>query len=219
MKIKEVKSLMFSSVKVITFSRFQDHRGYFTEHFNSQDFLTYPSLPFMRDFKIHQANESFSRKGTVRGLHFQWHPMMGKLVRTLSGHMVDLVMDIRKDSPTFGCCIAYDMPHDPESEDMEWIWVPIGFAHGNYYLEDSRIEYFCTGTYSPDNEGGISPLAKDIDWSLCDSRLLRQFEKIVKGPDLLISIKDRNGFTVTEWDKNENSQFFKYGRLLWRDHI
>ena len=96
---------------------------------------------------------------------------MGKLVRTLSGRMVDMILDIRKGSTTFGKIIAYDMPSEHEADYNEWIWVPPGFAHGNFFTEDSTIEYFCSGEYSPGCEAGISPLAADIDWSLCEGSL------------------------------------------------
>ena len=106
MKIIEIKSLAIPDVKVIRFARFADHRGYFTESFRRNDFN---GLDFLKGLEFLQSNESFSKKETVRGLHFQWDPAMGKLVRTLNGHMIDMVMDIRKGSPTFGKIIAQEM--------------------------------------------------------------------------------------------------------------
>ncbi len=88
---------------------------------------------------------------------------MGKLLRTLSGRMVDMVMDIRKGSPNFGKIILYDMPADLNASEDEWIWVPPGFAHGNYFTEPTRIQYLCTGEWSPGCEAGISPLSGDLD--------------------------------------------------------
>ena len=110
MKILDVKSLAIPDVKVIRFGRFGDHRGFFAEHFRKSDFMGHPQLDFMAGVEFSQCNESFSRPGTIRGLHFQWNPYMGKLVRTLSGRMTDMVLDIRKGSPTFGKIILYDMP-------------------------------------------------------------------------------------------------------------
>ena len=134
---------------------------------------------------------------------------MGKLVRTLRGRMVDMVMDIRKASPTFGNIICYGMPGAQNADFGEWIWVPPGFAHGNFYTEDSHIEYFCSGEYSPDCEAGISPLAGDIDWKLCDSGLKQEFDSIAKaGP--LITDKDRNGYSLASWLSNPNSNQFLY---------
>src|SRR5919112_1181947 len=196
MKILEAKQLEMPEIKVIKFARFGDQRGYFTEHFRSSDFQNNPLTSFMKGVEFVQTNESFSKAGTVRGLHFQWNPYMGKLVRTLYGHMIDLILDIRRGSPTFGKAIAYDMPSDRGKEFDEWIWVPPGFAHGNTFLEDSSIEYFCSGEYSPGNEGGISPLAEDIDWSLCDQNLREIFYRVAVSTPLMTD-KDRNGLSVS----------------------
>jgi len=212
MKIIEVKSLNIEAIKVIRFARFCDHRGYFTEQFRKSDFAQHPEMTFMKDVNFVQANESFSRNGTIRGLHYQWNPYMGKLVRTLSGRMIDMVLDIRKGSDTFGCIIAYDMPARSEGDYSEWIWVPPGFAHGNFFTEDTLIEYFCSGEYSPGCEAGISPLAEDIDWSLCDSGLKTVFNKVATDCEL-ITDKDRNGFQVGAWEKDERSDNFIYNQL------
>jgi len=208
-KILEVKSLAISDVKVIRFARFQDHRGYFAESFRRSDFESHPDLSFLKNVEFLQCNESYSRKGTVRGLHFQWNPPMGKLIRTLSGHMVDLVLDIRKGSPTFSKIIAYDMPHDLSSEFGEWIWVPPGFAHGNFFQENSQIEYFCSGEYNPKCEAGISPLASDINWSICEPGLKQSFALLIPGISL-ITEKDRNGYSLDAWTQNPNSDNFLY---------
>jgi dTDP-4-dehydrorhamnose 3,5-epimerase len=166
----------------------------------------------MKGVEFVQCNESYSKKGTVRGLHFQWNPYMGKLVRTVVGRMVDMVLDIRKGSPTFGKIILYDMPSDKQADYSEWIWVPPGFAHGNFFPEDTIIEYFCSGEYSPGCEAGISPLAKDIDWSLCDKKLKTLYDRIAPATKL-ITDKDRNGFTVIGWTNDSRSDNFIYGRL------
>jgi dTDP-4-dehydrorhamnose 3,5-epimerase len=159
-----------------------------------------------------QANESYSKKGTVRGLHFQWNPYMGKLVRTIKGRMIDMVLDIRKGSPTFGKIILYDMPADHKQEYNEWIWIPPGFAHGNFFTEETMIEYFCSGEYSPGCEASISPLAEDIDWTFCDTNLKQLFADIASSTEL-ITDKDKNGFTVAAWLENDNSDNFIYGKL------
>jgi dTDP-4-dehydrorhamnose 3,5-epimerase len=209
MKILNVEQLQIPEIKVIRFARFRDERGYFTEHFRNSDFRTNPLTPFMEGIKFVQSNESFSKAGVVRGLHFQWNPYMGKLVRTLQGHMVDVVLDIRRGSPTFGKVIAYDMPSDMSKDFNEWIWVPPGFAHGNMFLEDTSIEYFCSGEYSPGNEAGISPLAEDIDWSLCDHDLRETFHEIASSTTL-ITHKDRDGLSVSAWERDERSDNFIY---------
>lgn len=208
MKILEVKNLAIEDVKVIKYARFSDHRGYFTETFRKSDFQ---KLDIFKNVEFIQSNESYSKKGVIRGLHFQWNPYMGKLIRTLRGRMVDMVMDIRKGSKTFGKIIAYDMPADTESDFGEWIWVPVGFAHGNFFPEDSQIEYYCSGDWSPKCEAGISPLAKDIDWSLCDPELKAIFDGMAKGA--LITDKDRNGCTLKEWSDRKDSDNFVFGKV------
>lgn len=212
MKILGVKTLQIKSIKVIKFARFCDHRGYFTEHYRKGDFKEHPEMPFMKDVEFVQCNESYSRKGTVRGLHFQWDPYMGKLVRTLTGRMIDMVLDIRKGSPTFGKIVLYDMPADHKADYHEWIWVPPGVAHGNFFTEDTMIEYFCSGEYSPGCEAGISPLAEDIDWTVCEPNLKDLFDSIAPLTSL-ISDKDKNGLSVSEWNRDENSNNFVYGKL------
>ncbi len=209
MNISAVEQLKIPEVKVIRFARFCDQRGYFTEHFRKRDLQTNSLTLFMEGVEFVQANESFSKAGTVRGLHFQWNPYMGKLVRTLYGHMVDLILDIRKGSPTFGKAIAYNMPSDRGKDFDEWIWVPPGFAHGNMFLEDTLIEYFCSGEYSPDYEAGISPLAQDIDWSMCDENLKEAFHEIASRTPLITN-KDRKALSVSTWEKDGRSNNFIY---------
>jgi dTDP-4-dehydrorhamnose 3,5-epimerase len=210
-KILNVKQLEIAEIKIIRFARFRDQRGYFTEHFRNSDFQSNPLTSFMDGVEFVQTNESFSRTGTIRGLHFQWNPYMGKLVRTLRGHMVDLVLDIRKGSPSFGKAIAYDMPSGMSGEFDEWIWVPPGFAHGNLFLEDTSIEYFCSGEYSPGCEAGISPLAEDIDWSLCDQDLRETFHDVASRTPL-ITDKDRDALSVSMWAEDKRSENFIHAR-------
>jgi len=241
-KLLSVTPLGIPDVKVLRFARFADHRGYFTEHFRHSDFLNHPELACFQPRKgafpaglvgekgveFVQANESYSRRGTVRGLHFQWEPYVGKLVRTVMGRMVDLVLDIRIGSPTFGRILAYDIPASPERDHAEWIWVPPGFAHGNFFPEETVIEYLCTGAWNPAAESGISPLAPDLDWSLCDPGLRELFLTMTRSDGLLISDKDRNGHTLASWTamgsgsrsasgvaeaREPRAAHFTYGRL------
>ncbi len=212
MKILSVESLSIPDVKVIRFARFCDDRGYFTETFRNSDLFNHPDLPGMKDLSLLQANQSYSKKGVIRGLHYQWSPYMGKLVKTIKGHMVDLFLDIRKNSPTFGKISAYDMPASNDNDYDEWIWVPAGFAHGNFFKEDSIIEYFCSGEYNPDCEAGIGPLSQDIDWSLCPGNLKQDFEDNLT--DSVISDKDKQGMTLNEWSEDERSNNFIYEELV-----
>ena len=207
MKILDVKDLKIADIKVIRYARFCDHRGFFAEHFRKSDFMTHPKLDFLRGIEFFQFNESLSKPGTVRGLHFQWNPYMGKLIRTLSGRMVDMVLDIRKSSPSFGKIIAYDMPAGRNSDYGEWIWVPPGFAHGNFFTEESHIEYLCSGEYSPGCEAGISPFSEDLDWSLCDPELKKEFDGIASASPLMTE-KDNNGHSLSSWIRNPNSDLF-----------
>jgi len=210
MKILEIKELELPGIKVIKFARFCDHRGYFTEPYRKSQFNE--DDMFMKGIDFCQANESYSKSGTIRGLHFQWNPFMGKLVRTVHGRMVDLFLDIRKGSPTFGKIAAYEMKSDHDMDYGEWIWVPPGFAHGNYFTKDSTIEYFCSGEYSPNCEAGISPFSKDIDWSLCSEQLKDEFMKLVSTTDL-ITDKDRNGLTLEQWNADKSSEELKFEDL------
>ncbi|MBM3265896.1 MAG: dTDP-4-dehydrorhamnose 3,5-epimerase family protein [candidate division Zixibacteria bacterium] len=206
MKILKIKSLAIPDVKVIRFARFADERGYFTETYRFSD-MHHPSIGFLRDVVFLQQNESRSVTGVVRGLHFQWNPPMGKLIRTVRGRMIDLVMDIRKNSPTRGKIIAYDMPDDPKTPYGEWIWVPGGFAHGNFFTAETTIEYFCNAEYKPDCESGICPLSPDIDWSLCDPVLKKEFDDLVAHAPIM-SDKDRNGQSLGGWLSDERSKNF-----------
>jgi dTDP-4-dehydrorhamnose 3,5-epimerase len=201
MKILEIRSLEIPEVRVIKFERFLDYRGYFTEHYRSSDLAEVIGL------NIQQCNESYSKKYVMRGLHFQWDPYMGKLIRTVSGHMVDMILDIRKGSPTFGNIILYDMPVDREKNYQEWIWVPVGFAHGNFFLKDTTIEYLCSGEYSK-NESGVSPLSDDINWSLCNKNMRDLFVDI--SSKAIISEKDKKGLTITQWLGRGDSNVFVY---------
>ncbi len=212
MKILEVRSLPLEGLEVIRFARFRDDRGYFSEPYRRSDLDGGPMTKFLAGVSFPQANESHSRDGVVRGLHFQWSPYMGKLVRTVQGRMVDLALDIRPDSPTLGKIVAYDMPMTSQDEWSEWIWVPPGFAHGNFFTEETTIEYLCSGEYSPGNEAGISPLAGDLDWSLCDAALRTELDELLRG-GATISEKDRDAVSLAEWLEDPRSEHFQTSRL------
>ncbi len=207
MKILEIKNLKIDGVKVIRFARFPDNRGYFSETFKQSDVLENPALDFLKTFNFVQINESFSKKNVVKGLHFQWDPPLGKLLRTIDGHMVDMILDIRKNSPTLGKIILYDLPSSQNQDYCEWIWLPPGMAHGSFFLENSLNEYFFSTNYNPKNEAGISPLSEDFDWSLCDIGLKQQFEKL-KQSEFLINGKDKEGLSFKAWMTDERSANF-----------
>jgi dTDP-4-dehydrorhamnose 3,5-epimerase-like enzyme len=127
--------------------------------------------------------------------------------------MVDMVLDLRIGSPTIGKIILFDMPSQPDSKEAMWIWVPPGFAHGNFFTEESAIEYFCTAEYKPENEAGIMPLADDIDWSLADPFLKRELDNFVGEGALVLSEKDKNALSLAAWLNDPRSVVFKYGEL------
>lgn len=202
MKILDVKSLIIPDVKVIHYQRFADERGYFTETFRESDVVK-----VIPEFQIKQVNESHSKKGVLRGLHFQWNPYMGKLVRVINGKIIDFFLDIRMGSPTFGKISGFELNGDSSNDSNHWIWVPVGFAHGILALEDSTIEYICNGEYNPGCEAGISPLSEDIDWSICDKDIREKFEELKK-IQLIISEKDKAGLTLTSWKEDTRSKNF-----------
>jgi dTDP-4-dehydrorhamnose 3,5-epimerase len=211
MKVTEVRSLALPEVTVIRFGRFMDHRGYFTEHFRRSDFDTHPGLSALKNVPFLQMNESFSLTDTIRGLHFQWNPYVGKLIRTVRGRMIDLVMDIRRGSPNYGKVIGHDMPANPSMDYAEWIWVPPGFAHGNFFTEETVIEYLCTGEYNPSCEAGISPTAPDLDWSLCVPAIRTLFQQVAARTER-ISPKDRDGLTLAAWTGDPRANHFIYAK-------
>ncbi len=202
MIIKKITDFQIKDVKLINYEHFIDKRGFFTESYRISDFND-NGLNFFSEGVV-QTNSSFSRRNVLRGLHFQWNPLMGKLVRTISGHMVDLILDLRYDSPTQGKIMAFNMPANSTDVTNSWIWVPEGCAHGNFFLEDSYIEYFCSGSYNRECEAGISPFAEDIDWSICDPKLKNLFADLKDS--FIATSKDINGLSVKQWLDREDSR-------------
>ena len=133
---------------------FGDDRGYFSPYFIQKDF---DELGFRR---VVQTNRSKSGKGVLRGLHFQKEPMtQAKIVEVISGRAIDVVVDMRKSSPTYGMSTSVLlMPYDKNVENSgRQLFVPCGFAHGFLSLEDDTIfQYLIDNDYAPDMEAGIS---------------------------------------------------------------
>ncbi|WP_254561903.1 dTDP-4-dehydrorhamnose 3,5-epimerase [Dyadobacter diqingensis] len=139
---------------------FEDDRGFFFESYNEELFK---KLGLPTNFV--QDNQSFSIKGVVRGLHFQNAPFaQGKLVRVISGRVLDVAVDIRPDSPTFGKHEVFEL----RSDTNNMAYVPEGFAHGFVALEDSVFSYKCTNVYNKGAESGILWNDPDlgIDWGI-----------------------------------------------------
>jgi len=166
-----------------------DERGYFVETFREdklEEFLGY-KINFCQD------NESKSSRGVLRGLHYQLHPAaQTKLVRVIQGKVLDVAVDIRKESPTFGQHVSVEL----SSENKKQLLVPRGFAHAFVVLEDDTVfAYKVDNYYSPENDRGIKfddPALK-IDW-LVPHDELKLSEKDTKQPKL-----------------NETNDLFKYG--------
>lgn len=147
---------------------FKDDRGYFYESYNKNVFnkVTGLNVDFVQD------NQSFSTRGVLRGLHYQTGTAaQAKLVRVLSGAVLDVAVDIRKESATFGKYVAVML----SSENKKQLFVPRGFAHGFVVLsEEAEFSYKCDNFYSKEHEGGIIYNDKSlaIDWQLTDSELI-----------------------------------------------
>ncbi len=164
MKIREtgIKGLI-----VIKPSVFEDTRGYFFESFNQDEFKK-AGISFVPV----QDNESKSSKGVIRGLHYQLKPFdQAKLVRVVEGKILDVALDLRKDSLTFGKWFGIEL----DSETKEQVFVPRGFAHGFSVLSDiAIIQYKCDNIYNKEHERGISlndPFL-DINWKIGSTRPL-----------------------------------------------
>ena len=165
MKVTETK---LKGSFVIEPDIFKDKRGYFFESFNQQKFKLHTGLKI--DFI--QDNESFSTKGVLRGLHYQKGEFaQAKLVRVIKGSVLDVVVDIRKKSPTFGEHVSVLLTE----ENKKQFFVPKGFAHGFVVLSDTAIfSYKCDNFYNKPAEGGIlfSDPSLNIDWKLPHNDLL-----------------------------------------------
>lgn len=157
-----VRSLSIEGLLVLEPSVFTDHRGYFIEPFNQNVFKEATGL----DVTFVQDNESGSIKHTMRGLHFQVPPAeQGKLVRVCRGAVLDIAVDLRTDSPTFGQHQSVIL----SAQNKLQFWIPPGFAHGFLTLEDDTIfTYKCTGFYNKECERSLLWDDPDlgIDWGI-----------------------------------------------------
>lgn len=159
-KMAELRITPISGLLEIFPKIFPDSRGYFFESFR-QDWLQKEGI----EVDWIQDNQSFSQKGTVRGLHFQHFPhAQAKLVRVISGKVLDVVVDLRKNSPTYGEHFSTVL----DSERNNLLYVPVGFAHGFSVLEDAIFVYKCSNYYNKPAEGGIlwNDPALKIDWQV-----------------------------------------------------
>jgi dTDP-4-dehydrorhamnose 3,5-epimerase len=159
---------------------FEDHRGHFFESFR-EDVLAQNGV----ETKFIQDNQSLSQKGILRGLHFQAPPFaQGKLVRVIQGAVLDVAVDIRKNSPTYGQHVAIELTES----NFLMMYIPVGFAHGFLTLEDNTIfTYKCTDYYHPEVEGGVlwnSP-ELNIPWKIENPILSAKDEKLPSFKDFI----------------------------------
>ena len=188
MQIK-IESKHLGDVAVVVPDVFRDDRGFFTETFRADQFEKL-GLPT----KFVQDNHSRSEKGVVRGLHFQWEPPMGKLMRVTLGAAFLVAVDIRKGSPTLGKWVGIEAT----AENRRSVWAPAGFARGFCALSDAtEIQYKTTGIYNNKAESGIlwNDPAIGIEWPL---------------KDVMVSDKDRKAQTLVQWLASPQSDHFQY---------
>jgi dTDP-4-dehydrorhamnose 3,5-epimerase len=182
-----VRPLAIPEVLLIEHEVFADERGYFMEVYKRDEFRE-AGLPEL----FVQVNESLSARNVIRGLHFQWDPPMGKVMRVTHGKAMLVAVDIRRGSPTLGRWVAETL----SEEDKKQVWAPAGFARGFCALADNtRVQYLCTGVYNPNAESGIRWNDPDIG---------------VRWPvgQPTVSPKDRVAQTLGEWLSRPESKSF-----------
>ena len=169
-----LKTCEIEGLKIIEPKVFGDERGYFMETYNYKDYAAAGiNMEFVQD------NQSMSKKGVLRGLHFQKNFPQDKLVRIIQGEVFDVAVDLRKGSKTFGKWYGVIL----SAQNKKQFYIPKNFAHGFYVLSEiAEFAYKCTDFYHPDDEGGLAWDDPDIgiDWPLDDK------------VELIISEKDRN---------------------------
>jgi len=190
MKISIINEAL-NGLLVLQPEAFEDERGFFIEAYRKDQFA---------DLGIHeefvQDNHSRSSKGVLRGLHFQWEPPMGKVMRVTQGEAFLVAVDIRKGSPTLGQWYGETV----SAANKKMVWAPAGFARGFCTLSDfAEIQYKCSGLYSNKAESGILWNDPEIGivWPIDNPQL---------------SEKDKVAQTLEEWLATENSNNFQYAR-------
>lgn len=167
---------------------FGDNRGFFMESYSKKDFSE-----IGMDVEFVQDNHSKSKKGVLRGLHFQTQYVQGKLVRVTAGSVLDVAVDLRKDSPTFGKHYLVELTAD----NKKMFYIPPGFAHGFLTLEDNtEFQYKCTDYYAPEFDSGVL-------WNDSDIGIEWNFEKYeLSADEILLSDKDKKQQTLQEFVKS-----------------
>lgn len=176
------KKTSIEGVFIIEPTVFEDERGYFMETYHAGEFKE-AGL----DLNFVQDNQSKSKKGVLRGLHFQYTQPQGKLVRVIKGKVFDVGVDLRKDSPTYGKWEGVIL----SEENKKQFYIPEGFAHGFLVLSDeAEFTYKCTDFYNRDDEGGIL-------WNDPDINIKWPLDKVEK---VILSYKDK------KWETLEKSK-------------
>ena len=186
-----IESRHLGEVVVLVPQVHEDERGYFTEIYRSD---TLRDLGLPQNFV--QENHSYSRRGVLRGLHFQWDPPMGKLMRVTRGSAFLVAVDVRHGSPTVGKWVGIEA----SAENRKQVFAPPSFARGFCALsEDVEVQYLCTGVYNSRAESAIRWDDPDIGiaWPITPS---------------IISDKDRKAQSLKEWLASASAQHFAYTR-------
>jgi len=187
----EVEPTAIPEVLIVRPKRYGDDRGWFAEVWQGG---TFAELGGGLPASFAQVNQSRSARGVVRGLHFQWDPPQGKLMRVVRGRAFMVAVDIRPGSPTLGTVVTCE-----GSDDAPVLfWAPASFARGFCALSDvTEIEYFCTATYDPSHESGIrwDDPALAIPWPVAEPQL---------------SAKDAAAGTLADWLARPESEAFRH---------
>ena len=164
---------------------FGDNRGFFMESYSKKDFSE-----IGMDVEFVQDNHSKSKKGVLRGLHFQTQHVQGKVVRVTAGAVLDVAVDLRKDSSTFGKHYLVEL----NADNKKMFYIPPGFAHGFLTLEDNtEFQYKCTDYYAPEFDSGVV-------WNDSDIGINWNFEKYgLSADEILLSDKDKKQQTLQEF--------------------
>lgn len=179
----EIEKTKIEGVLIMTPTVYVDERGYFFESFNQKQCADLGVTEFVQD------NESQSAAGVLRGLHYQLPPYeQGKLVRVVSGSILDVAVDIRPDSPTLGEYVAVKL----DDEQKQQLWIPPGLAHGFLSLaDDTIINYKCTNYYDQSSELGIkwNDATLGIDWGVAQPILSEKDEQQSSFEEVMTIIK------------------------------
>lgn len=185
----KVEKEIFNGIKVLLPSVFEDERGFFMESYGEDQFKKIGI-----EERFVQDNHSSSIKGVIRGLHFQYEPALGKLIRVTRGEASLVAVDIRKDSPTLGQWYK----EITSEKNKKQIWAPAGFAIGFEVLSDyAEVQYKYTAIYNSKGESVIiwNDPSIGIEW-------------LTKNP--ILSNRDQNAQTLSEWLEKEESNHFRF---------